>query len=483
MELQWNKKENPYLKTQLRQVQAQEQTQEVRLPEEMPDIGRVLCAWGQPIIRSKEWRGDGMSVSGGVSASVLYLPEDGSGPKCVEAWLPFQVKWNLPQTKREGIMRVKCLLRALDARTLSARKMMLRASVGVLGEALEPMEAEIYYPGELPEGVQLLTNVYPAVLPKEAGEKQFFFEDEIRIPEASKWLSFTLSPELTEQTVVGSRVVMRGSGSLHYVYMDEQGAVHSGTQEIPFAQFAELDHDYDKEATADVMLSVSSLEPEMIDGGVRLQCGMAAQYLVWDRTLLVLAEDAYSPNRTLSVSQEALNLPMELDNRSEMLEAQSFFQEGKLLDMVFLPDHPVLYREGDMVNLELPGSFQYLYQDMDGNLQSSVENWSTELNIPAAEDCQLLATVHGVETAGTNARVKLNLQTVANQELPMITGLTVGEAQQPDPNRPSLILRRMEADSLWELAKSTGSTMDAIRKANQLTQDPQPGQMLLIPVS
>jgi LysM repeat protein len=41
----------------------------------------------------------------------------------------------------------------------------------------------------------------------------------------------------------------------------------------------------------------------------------------------------------------------------------------------------------------------------------------------------------------------------------------------------------MDTDSLWELAKETGSTMDAIRKANGLTQEPRQGQMLLIPVT
>ncbi len=483
MQLQWNKTVSPYMQMLVRQVQAQEQTQELRLPEELPDIGRILCAWGQPVVRSKEWRGDGMSVSGGVSASVLYLPEDGSSPKCVEAWLPFQTKWNFPQAQREGTMRIKCLLRSLDARTLSARKMMVRASVGVLGEALEPSEAEIYYPGELPEGVEILTNVYPAVLPREAGEKQFFFEEELHIPGVNKWLSFQLSPALTEQNVVGSRLVMRGSGMLHYVYMDSQGQLHSGNQEIPFAQFADLQQDYDKEATADVILAVTTLEPEATDDGVRLQCGVSAQYLVWNRSLLVLAEDAYSPNRELQVQQSPLKLPMELDDRQENLEVPLPLVQGKVLDMTVLPDHPMLYRDGDTVNLEQPGAVQYLLEDEEGNLQSSVESWSAELNLPAAEHCQLLASLHSGDFSGSNARLKLNVQTCANQEMSMISGLTLGEVRQPDPNRPSLILCRMEDGSLWELAKSTGSTMAAIRNANQLTQEPQPGQLLLIPVS
>ena len=61
MELQFEKKLIPCLRTVMRQVQTQEQTQEeVRLPEGMPDIGRVLSSWGQVLIRGKEWRSGGM---------------------------------------------------------------------------------------------------------------------------------------------------------------------------------------------------------------------------------------------------------------------------------------------------------------------------------------------------------------------------------------------------------------------------------------
>ena len=138
------------------EIQNQEQTQEVRLPDGLPDIGRVLTAWGQVILRSKEWRGNGMSASGGVMARVMYAPEDDSEPRCIDTWIPFQSKWDFPETEREGTIRVVPLLRGIDARTISARKMMVRASIGVLGEALVPWETEIFAPAKLPEGVELL---------------------------------------------------------------------------------------------------------------------------------------------------------------------------------------------------------------------------------------------------------------------------------------------------------------------------------------
>ncbi len=483
MELQWNKTPCPYLHTQIRQVQTLEETQELRLPEELPDIGRVLCAWGQCVVRGKQWRGDGMQASGGVTVSVLYLPEDGSVARCVESWLPFQAKWSFPQTRREGAMRIATLLQGVDARTLSARKMMLRANISLLGEALEPTEAEIYAPAELPTGIEVLANVYPAVLPREAGEKQFTIEDEIHIPGVSKWVSFSMQPEVTEQNVVGSRVVIRGNGHLRYVYLDEQGEIRSGNLDILFAQFADLDRDYDNEATADLMLCVSGMEPETGEDSLHIQCSVTAQYLIKDRALLEIIEDAYSPTRELSLEIQTLKLPMELENRVEVLDADPVFQEGKVLDMMFLPEYPVQYRDGDMVNLEIPAQFRFLYQDPEGNLQSATENWSTTLTVPAAENTQLQPTITSIEPSSNSARMKLNLQTWADQQIPMISGLTVGGSKPLEEARPSLILRPMDTDSLWELAKETGSTMDAIRKANGLTQEPRQGQMLLIPVT
>ena len=483
MELQLNKKNCSYLHTHMHQVQNLEQTQELRLPEEMPDVGRVLCAWGQSVIRSKQWRSDGILVSGGVTVSALYVPEDSMTVQSVDCWIPFQGNWNLPSSTREGIIRVQCLVRNVEARMVSARKLMLRASVDILAEALEHTDTEIYYPGDLPEGVEVLTDIYPVILPKEAGEKQFFVEEEIKVPDAAKWISFHLDPKITEQNVVGSRVVMRGNGLVHYVYMDIQGSIRNGSKEITFAQFADLDGEYDKEATADVILAISSMETEATSEGVRLQCGLVAQYLVQDRVLLVLAEDAYSPSRHITVSKQLLSLPLELDNRTESLEAQNLFQGGRVLNMTFMPQEPIVYQQEDMAHIEVAGNFQYLYQDYDGTLQGTVENWNGKISLPAADHCQLRASIRGVDTTGAFPRVFVHIQTCANQKMPMICQLQIGEKKVMEEDRPSLILQRIEGDSLWELAKSTGSTMAAIRKANHLSQDPMPGQMLLIPIA
>ena len=132
MEIAFQKAEFPCLTAAVNEVQNSEQTQELRLPDGMPDVGKVLCAWGQTILRGKEWRSDSLTVSGGMLIWVLYTPEDGSECRIVDGWLPFQLRWTLPPDTREGTIRVSALTRFADARSVSPRKLMLRAGIGIL---------------------------------------------------------------------------------------------------------------------------------------------------------------------------------------------------------------------------------------------------------------------------------------------------------------------------------------------------------------
>ena len=66
MEMQFDKMPISYLQKLTDGQKMQEETLELRLPEGMPDIGRVLGAWGQVVVRGKEWNGDNMAVSCGV---------------------------------------------------------------------------------------------------------------------------------------------------------------------------------------------------------------------------------------------------------------------------------------------------------------------------------------------------------------------------------------------------------------------------------
>lgn len=478
MELQFHKESLPCMKQILEQIRDQELTQELKLAEGMPDVGNVICAWGQILIRGKQWESDRVGVSGGVQVCVLYAPEDGSEPRTVEAWIPFQENWELPQTDRDGKLWVMPALRQVDARSVSSRKLMLRSVISLLGKAWVDCEADIYTPGEVPEDVQLLVRERPVLIPTEIGEKSFVMDEELTVPsdlpEPEKILCARLTPRISEGKVMAGKLVFRGGAELRMLYRAQEG-MHTMQLELPFAQYGELGHEYDPQATVWVLPVLTSFEADLTeDGRVRMKAGITAQYMVCDRKELKLVEDGYSTGRQMALHMQEMELPVMWD-RQWVLQAESpWNNQGTVVDTVFYPDHPRMGHNGQ----QLTGRFQMLYYDDDGMLRSNSAKWEHTLD---QEGSVYICGAENVDEQG--AQLQMLAQTMDSQGLQTLAGATLGEGLQKDPGRPSLILRRVGSDSLWELAKRTGSTVSAIQKANGLEKEPEAGAMLMIPVS
>ena len=492
MELKFDKRGISYLKPLLREVQAQEQTQELRLTDGMPDIGRILGTWGQVILRGKEWRGDSVGCSGGVMAFVLYAPEDGSPLRTMETWIPFQMKWNLEDGHRDGEMQVQCLMRFLDARSVSPRKMMLRCGISARMEAYRQETALVAVPGEVPEDVQLLKSRYPIRFPRAAGEKTFQLEESFPLPSAGELVSYCMIPRLSEVRLLSGKLVLRGSGLFHVVYLTGDGKMESRDLEIPISQLAEPEGEFSPDALAGAAMEVTSLEAELgEENQLRVKAGLLAQYGIEDRELLELTEDVYSPRRQVEPQREELELPRILEQKQVSLPVRQTLRQsaGQIADVTYLPDFPVL-RRSENLQAELPGTFQILFYDENGNLSATTarteENWDMPLGDNTRVEATVLPGSAPAATGGSAMELKgesvLTLQTTARHGLEMVTGLKLGQEQELPANRPSLILRRAGDQGLWNIAKSTGSTVEAIRKANSLEGEPEESRILLIPV-
>ena len=498
MEMQFDKNPVEYLQKLSGGLRSQEQTLEVRLPDGMPDIGRVLGAWGQVIVRSKEWSSDAISVSCGVMVWVLYAPEDEDTVRSVEAWLPISVKWDLPDTRRDGKILVSCLLKGVDARSTSARKLLVRADLDVLGQAWQPAQAQVAFPGDLPEDVQILKATYPVLLPREAGEKAFLLEDQINPPangpKPEKLICYTMHPEVLDQKVMAGKVVFRGNGMLHILYRGEDGRVYTWDFDLPFSQYADLDMEYGQDAGVSVQPCMTSLDVAMNeDGSLQVKAGILGQFVLCDRSMITTLEDAYSPRRKVETIREQLELPAILEQNTQPISAEQTLQldARQIADLTFYPSYGQMERTDAGARIPLPGRFQVLYYDDNDELHSAVTPWAGEWSANMADTSRLDIRIApmgkpqaSLGAGSVNLRGEMQLDTAisAGQGIPMVTDLELGEAEKPDPGRPSLILCRKGARSLWDLAKASDSTVDAIREANHLETEPEESCILLIPV-
>lgn len=494
MELQFEKNAWSCLTTVVAQTKNEEQTQEVRLGDAMPDIGRILGTWGQFLVRGKEWRGNGMAVSGGIMAWVLYAPEDGSEPQTVETWMPVQLRWDFPETNHDGTIMVDAQLAGMDARSLSARKLLIRASVSIHGQALEPGSVDVWSPGDLPEDVMVLKRNYPVCLPREAGEKAFSLEESVLLPvPASRLVYYTLRPEIQDTNVLAGKAVFRGTVCVHILFAGQNGEIQSHDQEFSFSQFADLDGDFDTDCQVRVIPAVTNLEMNLEEGDrVNVVCGLLGQFCVSDCPVLEVVEDAYSNCRPVTIQQEMLMLPVELEQAPYTLRfnGEEHSDLKRIVDVVFSCGQPRIEREPGKTVLAQEGVFQALC-DTPAGLRGTQVRSSQSIEIPTGADASLRAygapngqpqAVVGADGISLRSDAGITTVTTTDRGIPMVTGLALGETVKPDPKRPSLILRRSGEQGLWELAKSCGSTVEQIVQVNQLQGEPEEDRMLLIPV-
>lgn len=499
MELQFQSTPLRCLRFSAADMEQTEQTLELRIRQDQPPIGRVLGAWGQPLVRGKEWRADHIRVNGGVMTRVLYEAEEGTGVSCVEGWIPFQLRWELNDSHSDGKVLVSCCLKSLDARQIGAEKLMLRTTVSAYAQALERESCSVYEPGELPKDVQLLYQKYPLNLCVEAGETALSMEEELILPpgkaDVDQILFFSLSPSVTDQKIMADKMVFRGTAALHVGYLGTDGMIHAYDTELPISQFAELEQEYGPDASVFVLPMVSDLELERLeDGRIRLKSGLVGQYLICDQKVVSAVTDAYSVKRSVELAMEQVKLPAVLDAWTQTVPIEASAEESadRIVNSTLYAGQPFVRMEDGSGVASLEGGAQVLFYDPEGRLQNAAIPLEGSADFSADNSVRLMAglleggktetSING-ETMTVQAEPGLWMRAVQQDGISMVTGLTLGDEVAPNPNRPTLILRRAGDLSLWQLAKKCGASVEAIKEANGLEGEPDSDRMLLIPVS
>lgn len=496
MEIEFQKTKQPYINRVLAQTCSSEQTQDVRLPDGMPDIGRIIATWGQPLVRSKEWRDGGIGATGGVVAWVLYEAEDSSEIYSVQTWVPFQWRWDIKESSGDGQLELLPVLKSIDARVTSAGKILVRASVDMHAEAFRADVIETCLPLNVPSDVQTLFREYPFERPVEAGEKVFSADEEITLPrdydESTKPLYCKWRGVISERKIMADKLVFHGYSLIHMLYMSSDGKVKTWDIKLPFSQYAQLEHDYGSGADAQIRLILTGMETEMVGDKCIQHLTMAAQYLIYDTEMISICEDAYSIGRNASIDVSTMRMPVRLEQRCDPIKHNLKVQNDytDIVDLCWLHEHPSCYVGDDVAQLTHNGHLHALYYGENGRLISETIAGNENLQIPCANDV-MLGCEYEIEDKTLSRRSDgqeicvdglMHIEVHAFSEIPMVTGITLDEEMAKSANRPSLIIKRCGDATLWEIAKACGSTVAGIMAANDIQQEPDRDQLLLIPM-
>ena len=495
MEIQFEAKTCTCLETS-HNKQILEKTQEHRLGDELPDVGKILGCWGQTMIRSKENRGGEIGINGGILIGILYVPDGGGAPCTISDWIPFSSRWDSNFTDSEGTILCRCNIQSIDARSISARKLMIRASICVQIQYCYKKEFPLYYPENVAENIQMLKHSYPVQLPKEAGEKDFQIEETLEhlASDFYQLVYCTLHPQILEKKVMTDKLLFRGVCHLHFLYMTDEGLLKKSEIDLPFSQYNELTGIYDADCSSLVQLSITGLELGKNEEGIlQLNAGVVGEYTIYSKENITLVEDSYGIRMKVQCVREENKIPAILDSREQTIPVRinPEIEALECLDAVFYPEQVAISGE-DNLTIKCYGSCLILYKDLEGQLRSTWTRWESSETMESSQnnivngDVSYCGDLHW-EISGTSVyldtKLILHTMTQTSQGITAVKSLVISdEPVETDFHRPSLIIRSAGTEDLWHLAKSVGSTTEDISRINGIGDSLNPDQLLLIPL-
>lgn len=503
MELAFETKTIPCLRETMYETISQEETSEAIVPDSFPDVARILDSFGTVILRAKEYRTGGISVTGGIQAGVIYAPDDGSTPRTLHFYVPFTVKAENDVITEKTKAMVDCHVRSVDARAINSRKVMVRVNLAGTITASEPAELEeTDYAPEEGSDLQIRRSTYPVVRTMEMAEKPFAMTEEAELPAGRPFIQelykYLTDFEVTESKLVGNKGVFKGMVTLKLLYLTAEGDLAIWSCQLPFSQYVELDHEYDGEEELQVLLALTDSSVEDANGqGKRLLVNLQvlAQCAVVGKQTLEVLEDAYSLGHEFTPEWKEVDATGRLDrqNFNETMRSAVQAPVKSVVDTRLYLDTPVQRREGDALVITVPITANTVYLDENGELQQNISRLEASCRTELADGCLCRPTARltgeafavpagdGMEIRGT---ITFTVDSMSGKNLRTLSGGQLGDEPIADAERPSVILRPAgPEDCLWSVAKACHTTTEAIRLANGLTEDgARLSGMLLIPV-
>jgi len=481
----------------------QEETLEMIVPDACPDILRVVDTGGKALVRARE-AGDGRAeVTGSIQAQVIYLPDGESGVRSLSVTIPYTCAVERGEIGPDCLVVASARLCRADTRVINPRKVLVRAeaAVDVIVFAAEKQSVCCRVRCEEDSGVEQLSEDREMYLTACVEEKAFSLSEEIPLsaskPAAAGLLESRAEMRVIDSKLIGSKLIFKGSVNVSLLCCGEDGSVYTAGGELPFSQIMEV-NGVGEGADCDITLALTGWNCTL-DGGegrsVSVELDVLAQAQVRETRSSQVLVDAYCVHAPVVAQWENYTLTELLDAGVRTQNAREAWETAPpardVADCRLRIREVTRSREGEKLVLTAQTELTVLYMGDDGQLCASARQVSVPCVLEQPEECRCFCRCEAVgdvyatpAAGGLEVRFALDFRywAVRRRECAALSALEPGE-EEPAQERPSLVLRRMEAgERLWDVAKAYATTIADIMSANELPDEPAAaGRLLLIP--
>ena len=472
---------------------------DVIVPDVLEDVGKILTADAEAVIESKEISGGRITVSGTVSADILYAPQSGG----IDA---IHTKMGFSHTEKaeDDSMNIsaRCRVNSVDYSLYNSRKMNIRANLGIEISGTRDINTGVVSSAESDCPVEIQSRTIEAVSKHIHASDVIPFRETLDIPSGSPAAASVLKCSAVfsdrDFRLLANKAVIRGNLVISVLYKGEDGELSKAEftkaiTEITDAPGAEED----MKENIFVALSPFTAEPTAnADGAMRA--------FMTEGKLLVETDCEKCETESIITDMFCTGCDLKLTDSpiagerceevtmlaavrdivpSEEMKAKRIFDTSvkAAVDSVSVSDGEITISgkaNAEMLVLGNDGTYASESRSIPFTYSGA---WDKETPEVTAEAKGVSAVLTGIGDAEIRFTAALSAKTRPGKKESCITNAEVSE-NSTSPERPSLVVYFTKpGDTLWNIAKKYGVTRKNIISANSLGDTLPEGQKIIIP--
>ncbi len=481
---------------------------DITLPDYCPEIQRILKCTVNTGINSVQNNSGRVTADANAVVRIVYVGDNGKISGYEQSY-PIQKFIESSKITSDSAVSVTAKTDYVNCRAVNPRRIDIRAMLGFYFKAVKKRDDEILCSAH-GAGIQTLTTEHDFSSLTGVCERAFNIGEVFEIPEgkssASQIVNISACATVGDSKVINNKALVKGECIIKIYYIGEDsGAIESAEHSLPISQIVELDG-INENSVSTMRLTVSSCEGvlkadasgdmRLVDLNVRISVFLAA----FEETPLTLISDSYSTEyevRNTPKSMELLSFNGKFDTSfTNKVVLESIGVSVDCILAVWCSDlrYSFSAKEDKCV---VSGTYlvTVIYKDSEnsaGIIQKPVDfDGSVKMN----EKSERIVCHGSAQISACSCSVagesRLELKTemilsgiILSTSIKKYVGAIeiAGENAKRDKNCALTIYFCEKGESVWDIARRYGTTVEAIMDENNMDCDmTENNGMLLIP--
>ena len=466
---------------------------EMIVPDSKPDILNTICTSGVVCIYKKEALDEKIRIDGNINTYIMYLADDAQDKvRGISTSLDFSETIMIPNSKEGMNVILQTKLKSIECKVINERKLGIKATLEIEAKIYEKEELEIINDIKNAEEIQILKQDLKVNSLVGMGENKVYVKDNVSInvtDELAEILKADISIVDKEVKVSYNKILVKSEAKIKIMYLTEDNRISLIETKMPIVGFIDMPNVVEENICdvnyeiKNVIIKPNGVEEHSIN--IEIEVGIFA--IAYEEKTINLIQDLYSPCENLEFNKKKITTltNMQCKQENKQIREKMELKEIGNKKVINVDVNPVIENRENFSNSILyTGVLEMAFTLVSDDLQVEIRNNKTpfEYTINDVNDAENMENIMDIEVVNQDfivqegGNITGNIDLLINNNLYRSANINAineiqvnGEREERNYNLVIYIVKN--GDTLWNIAKKYGSTIEDILKINNIEDE------------